>query len=158
MFVPMRSQSSGEASVVTISNHVCACFHTYHSIVPIPIPFPCKVQRQCFMSDRTSKALTEASLPGEPRTYDTTSKHSRVPLSTVYYRDYRRPFIEAKAKGQLYLTPSEEKALERYLKLITDLRNPVRINYLPSLAFSIACQRSTNKATKLPGKNWPQGL
>jgi hypothetical protein len=110
------------------------------------------------MSDRASTALTEASLPGEPRTYDATSKRSGVPLSTLYYRNHGRPSIEAKAKGQQYLTPSEEKALEKYLKLMADLGNPVRIKYLPSLAFSIARQRSTNKATKPPGKNWPRGF
>jgi hypothetical protein len=57
---------------------------------------------------------------------------------------------------QLYLfprDPSEEKALEKYLKLMADLGNPVRIKFLPALAFSIARQRSTNKATKPPGKN-----
>ncbi len=64
--------------------------------------------------------------------------------------------MKAKARGQLYLTPLEEKALEKYLKLVADLENPVRIKYLPALAFSIASQRSTNEATKPPGKNWPQ--
>ena len=77
------------------------------------------------MSDRASKALAEASLPGEPRTYDATSKRSGVPLTTLYYRDHGRPSMEEKAQGQQYLTPEEEKALEKYLKLIVDLRNLV---------------------------------
>jgi hypothetical protein len=35
----------------------------------------------------------------------------------------------------------------------------VRIKYLPSLAFSVARQRpTTDKATKLPGKNWAQAF
>jgi hypothetical protein len=51
------------------------------------------------MSDRASKALVEASLPGEPRTYDTRSKRSGVPLTTLYYYDYRRPSREEKAQG-----------------------------------------------------------
>jgi hypothetical protein len=71
------------------------------------------------MSDRASKALAEASLPGEPRTYDARSKRNGVPLTTLYYRDHGRRLREAKAEGQLYLTPSEEKALEKYLKLMT---------------------------------------
>lgn len=42
---------------------------------------------------------------------------------------------------------------------MTDLGNPVRIKCLPSLAFSIARQRSTtNTATKPLGKNWAQGF
>jgi hypothetical protein len=51
------------------------------------------------MSDRASKALAEASLPGEPRIYDARSNRSGVPLTTLYYRDHRRPSIEAKAEG-----------------------------------------------------------
>jgi hypothetical protein len=35
------------------------------------------------MSDHASKALAEASLPGEPRTYDARSKRSGVPLTTL---------------------------------------------------------------------------
>jgi len=51
------------------------------------------------MSDRASKALAEASLPGEPRTYDTILKHSGVPLTTLYHRHYRRRSKEEKAQG-----------------------------------------------------------
>jgi hypothetical protein len=65
------------------------------------------------MSERASKALAEASLPGEPRTYDATSKRTGVLLTTLYYRDYGRPSIEAKAQGQQYLTLLEEKAFEK---------------------------------------------
>ena len=90
------------------------------------------------MSDRASKALAEASLPGEPRIYDARSKRSVVPLTSLYYRNLGRRSKEDKAQGQQYLTPSEEKALERYLKLMADLGNPVRIKCLLSLAFSIA--------------------
>jgi hypothetical protein len=49
------------------------------------------------MSDRASKALAKASLLGEPRIYNTRLKRSRVPLITLYYRDYRRPSREEKA-------------------------------------------------------------
>ena len=90
------------------------------------------------MSDRASKALAEASLPGEPRTYDAISKRSGVPLTTLYHRYHRRRSKEEKAQGQQYLTPSEEKALEKYLKLMADLGNPMRIKCLLSFAFSIA--------------------
>jgi hypothetical protein len=72
------------------------------------------------MSDRASKALAEASLPGEPRTYDATSKRSGVPLTTLYHRHHKRRSKEEKAQGQQYLTPLEEKALEKYLKIMAD--------------------------------------
>jgi hypothetical protein len=112
------------------------------------------------MIDRASKALAKASLAGEPQTYDATSKCSGVPLTTLYYRDQGRRSKEEKDQLQQYLTPSEEEALEKYLKLMADLRNPVRIKFLCSLAFSIASRRSTttNEAIKPPGKNWPQGF
>jgi len=73
------------------------------------------------MSDRASKALVEASLPGEPRTYDAISKHSGVPPSTLHYRDHGRRSREEKAQGQQYLTSSEEKAFEKYMKQMADL-------------------------------------
>ncbi|KFZ25297.1 hypothetical protein V502_00221 [Pseudogymnoascus sp. VKM F-4520 (FW-2644)] len=111
------------------------------------------------MGDRASEALGEGFLPGEPRTYDAISKRKNVPLSTLNHRAHGRPSIEQKAQGQQYLTPSEEKALEKYLKLMSDLGNHVRIKFVPSLAFSIARQRSTtDKAIKPPNKNWPQGF
>src|SRR6187402_813601 len=105
------------------------------------------------MTDRACKALAEAFQPGEPRTYDVTSNRSGVPLSTLYHHDHGRSSREAKAQGQLYLSPPEKKALEKYLKLMADLGNPVRIKCLPPLAFSIPRQRSTNKAAKPPNKN-----
>jgi hypothetical protein len=40
------------------------------------------------MSDRASEALAEASLPGEPRTYDARSKRRGIPVTTLYYRDH----------------------------------------------------------------------
>ncbi|TVY62737.1 hypothetical protein LSUE1_G009366 [Lachnellula suecica] len=111
------------------------------------------------MSDRASKALAEDSLPGEPRTYDAISKRSEVPLTTLYHRHHGRRSREKKAQSQQYLTPPEEKALEKYSKLMADLGNPVRIKYLPFLAFCIARQRpTTKKAAKPPNKNWAQAF
>ena len=51
------------------------------------------------MSDRASKAVIEASLPGEPRIYDAISKRSRVPLTTFYHRNHRRRSKEEKAQA-----------------------------------------------------------
>jgi hypothetical protein len=38
------------------------------------------------------------------------------------------------------------------------LGSPVRIKFIPSLAFSLARRRSANKAIKPPNKNWPQAF
>jgi hypothetical protein len=87
------------------------------------------------------------------------SKSRNVPLTTLHHRARGRPSREAKAQSQQYLTPSEEKGLERYTKLMSDLGIHVRIKFLPSLTFNIARQRSTTeKSIKPPGKNWPQGF
>jgi hypothetical protein len=112
------------------------------------------------MSDRASRALAERSLLGESPSYSTISNHSNVPRSTLNHRDRGRPSRAEKDQRQQYLTPSEEDALENYLKLMADLGTPVRIKYLISLAFIIARRRSTtnNEAIKPPSKNWPQGF
>ena len=111
------------------------------------------------MSDRASEALAEGLLPGEPRTYRTISRHRYVPLSTLHHRAQGRRSKEQKAQSQQYLAPSEEKALERFLTLISDLGSPVRIKFVPSLAFIITRQRSTTSRTmKPPGKNWARGF
>jgi hypothetical protein len=43
---------------------------------------------------------------------------------------------------------------------MSDLRQPVRIKYIPSLAFTLARQRSTttNNPIKPPGKNWARAF
>jgi hypothetical protein len=106
------------------------------------------------MSDRASKALAEDSLLGEPCTYDAISKRSEVPLTTLYHRRHRRRLREKKAQSQQYFTSLKEKAFEKYIKQMADLRTLVQIKYLLSLVFCIACQYSTiKKATKPLNKN-----
>lgn len=62
-----------------------------------------------------------------------------------------------KAQRQQYLTKEEEKALVTFLLLMSNLRHPVRIKYIPSLAFSLARQRFTT-VDKPPGKNWARAF
>ena len=108
------------------------------------------------MSDRVSK---EAHVPAEPQTYYARSKRQGLPLSTLYHREHGRPSRKQKAEGQQYLTVPEEKALEAFLKLMSDFGYPVRIKFLPSFAFSIARQCSmSNKSIKPPTKNWAQAF
>jgi hypothetical protein len=61
--------------------------------------------------------------------------------------------------GLRYLTVEEEKALVAFLLLMSSLGQPVRVKYIPTLAFSIARRRSLiNKPNKPPGKNWAQAF
>jgi hypothetical protein len=86
------------------------------------------------------------------------AKDHGVPMTTVWHRHHGRASARDRASTQQYLNPSEEKALANFLLQWSANGNPVRIKFLPSLAFSIARQRSTNKAIKRPGRNWAQGF
>ncbi|KAF1938407.1 hypothetical protein EJ02DRAFT_354615, partial [Clathrospora elynae] len=64
-----------------------------------------------------------------------------------------------KAQLQQYLTPEEGKAIAKILLLMSSLGHPVRVKFIPLLAFSIARPRSTAiKSIKPPGKNWAQAF
>lgn len=88
------------------------------------------------------------------------AKRSLAPRCGIEITD--GPHEKAKGQNQQYLTPPEEKALVQYLLRMAALGAPVRVKYLPSLAFSIARRRpATNalkRATKPPCKNWPQAF
>ena len=91
------------------------------------------------MSDCASEALAEASLLGEPRTYDATSKRSGVPLTTLYHCDHRAVLERTEGSRPIVSHFIKGESPRKVLKLMADLGNPVRIKCLPSLAFSIAC-------------------
>ena len=80
-------------------------------------------------------------------------------MSTLYHRAKGRRSREEKAQSQQYLTPDEEKAVVRFLLLMSSLDKPVRIKFIPSLAFSVARRRcAANRPGKPPGKNWPRAF
>jgi hypothetical protein len=41
---------------------------------------------------------------------------------------------------------------------MSDLGKPVRIKFIPSLAFRVACRRLTGRPSKPPGKNWARAF
>jgi hypothetical protein len=81
-------------------------------------------------------------------------EYGNVPVPTLIHCRLRRCSRAEQAQRQQYLTKEEEKALVRFLLLMSSLRQPVRVKYLCLLAFSIARQRSTNELVKRLGKNW----
>ena len=106
--------------------------------------------------DRASQVLAQDIPPDVSRTWAARLERGDVPLTTLYYRSRGRPSMKEKARGQQYLTPGEEKALITFLLLMSDFGQPIRVKYIPSLAFSIACQRSsiiTDDPIKPPNKN-----
>ena len=109
--------------------------------------------------DRASQVLAQGIPHGVRNTYRALAEHSDVARSTLHYRALGRRSKEQKAQNQQYLTPWEEKAVVKYLLHMSDLARPVRIKYIPSLAFSIARQRSmTDKPPTPPGKNWARAF
>jgi hypothetical protein len=109
--------------------------------------------------DPASKVLAKARSSDTSRTWVALSEWGDVPLHTLYYRARGRPSREEKAQRQQYLTADEEKALVTFLLQMSSLGQPVRIKYIPSLAFSVARRRSTpNKPIKPPGKNWARAF
>ena len=108
--------------------------------------------------DRASQVLAQGLPPDIPRTYAALAERGDVPLSTLHHRDQGRRSREELAQSQQYLTPEEEKAIVRFLLLMSNLGHPVRIKFIRSLAFSVARRRSTDNPIKPPGKNWPQAF
>jgi hypothetical protein len=91
--------------------------------------------------DAASKALADAP-PSDGRTWAARADSSGVALTTLYNRYHGRPSKEEIAQLQQYLTVEEEKALVAFLLLMSSLGQPVRVKYIPTLAFSIARPRS----------------
>ncbi|KAB2106160.1 hypothetical protein AG0111_0g6188 [Alternaria gaisen] len=108
--------------------------------------------------DAASKALAETP-PNDDRTWAARADSSGIAITTLYNRWRGRPSIQKKAEGQQYLTVEEEKALVAFLLLMSSFGQPVRIKYIPTLAFSIARRRSpASRPNKPPGKNWAQAF
>jgi len=106
--------------------------------------------------DPASQALAQDLPPGVRRSCSALAKHhGNVSRTTVYYRKKGRRSKQAKAQAQQYLSPSEEKALVDFLVRMGACGSPVRIKYIPSLAFCIARRRLTKRALAPPKKNWP---
>jgi hypothetical protein len=100
--------------------------------------------------DRVSQALAQGTPPGVRSTYRVLAEHSGVARPTLQSRARGRRSKEQKAQSQHYLTQCEEKALVKFLLHMSNLARPVRIKYVPSLAFSIVRQRSmTEKPSKV---------
>lgn len=81
-----------------------------------------------------------------------------MPISTLCHRKHGRRSKEALAQSRQYLTPEEEKALVKFVLLMSSLGHPVRIKFMRSLAFRIALRRSANRPLKPPGPNWPRAF
>lgn len=82
-----------------------------------------------------------------------------IARSTLQHRASGRQSRKAKDDGQLYLYPWEEKALANFLAHQDALGRSIRVGYIRSIAFGIACQREPGKRpSNPPYKGWPQAF
>jgi len=96
--------------------------------------------------DKASQVLAQGVPPGvPPRSYRALADHGNVPHSTLHHRARGRPSMEEKAEGQQYLKPYEEEVIVKYLLQMSELGYPIRINFIPLLAYSVTRHRPTTK-------------
>jgi hypothetical protein len=63
--------------------------------------------------------------------------------------------MKAKAQSQQYLTPWEEEALAKFLVQMAKLGFPVRVKFIPSLAYRLTLHRPASaRPSKPPHPNW----
>ena len=109
--------------------------------------------------DRASQVLAQGVPVGMPKSYRALADRGGVPHSTLHHRAQGRRSLEQKAESQQYLTPWEERALLKFLFQMADFGQPVRIKFVPSLAFSVTHQRPlTDRPLKPPGRNWAKAF
>jgi hypothetical protein len=110
--------------------------------------------------DRASQVLAQGVPPSVPKSYRALADHhGNISYSTLYHRARGRPSNEEKAQGQQYLKPYEEEVIVKYLLQMADLGYPIRMKFIPSLAYSITLHRpTTERPPKAPGRNWAKAL
>jgi hypothetical protein len=110
--------------------------------------------------DRASQVLAQGVPPSVPKSYRALADHhGNISYSILYHRDRGRPSREEKARGQQYLKPYEEEVIVKYLLQMADLGYPIRMKFIPSLAYSVTRHRpTTERPPKAPGRNWAKAL
>ena len=109
--------------------------------------------------DKASQALANDDPSDAPISFRVRAGRSNVPRTTLQHRARGRPSKQTKAQKQRYLTPDEEKAVLEFILQMSALGRPIRIKYIPSIAFSATRHRSVStRPTRPSGKNWARAL
>ena len=61
--------------------------------------------------------------------------------------------MKDKAQGQQYLKPYEEEVVVKYLLQMSDLGQPIRIKFIPFIAFRVTCHRPTTDRPLKPDRH-----
>jgi hypothetical protein len=124
------------ASPLQRANAVCAVWRY------VTVSTAASTLRLRDLMDKASQVLAQGLPPAVPASYRALADHGEVPRSTLHARAQGRRSMEEKAESQQYLSPWEEDALVKFLLQMSDLGQPVRIKFIPFLAFCVARQRS----------------
>ena len=109
--------------------------------------------------DRASQVLAQGVPPSVPNTYRALADHGNVPRSALHHRARERRSIEEKAQSQQYLTSWEEDVVVKFLLQMSNLGQPIRMKFIPSIAFSVTRKRpKANEPLKPPRRNWAKAL
>jgi hypothetical protein len=109
--------------------------------------------------DRASQVLAQGVPPGVPNSSRALANHGNVPRSTLHHRARGRCSIEQKAQSQQYLTLWEEDVVVTFLLQMSDLGQPTRMKFIPSIAFSVTRKRPmADRPLKPLGRNWAKAL
>jgi hypothetical protein len=100
------------------------------------------VFRSVILMDKASRVLAQGLPPAVPTSYRALADHGEVSRSTLHARAQGRRSMKEKAQSQQYLSLWEEDALVKFLLQMSDRGQPVRIKFIPLLAFCVARQRS----------------
>ena len=112
------------------------------------------LSRRQAIIDKASQVLVQGVSLGVLSLYRALADHSNVHRSILYYRAYGRRSIEEKAQSQQYLTLWGKDVVVKFMLQMSDLRQPIRINFILLIAFSITCQRpKANRPLKPLEKN-----
>jgi hypothetical protein len=133
---------------------------TTPTVVPTPASVGiCTLYSHVPAMDKASQALAQGLPTGVPESYRAFADHSGVPCSTLYHRARGRQLIQAKAQSQQYLAPFEEKAVVQFILQMAELGTPMRIKYIPSIAFTATRHRpEADRLAKPPNKNWAKAF
>jgi hypothetical protein len=91
--------------------------------------------------DKASRTLAEGVPPGIPFSFRALADHSDVSYTILHRRSHSGRSLEQKGQDQQYLTPWEEEALVKFILQIANFGYPIRIKFIPSLAYRLTLQR-----------------
>ena len=91
--------------------------------------------------------------PDVRRTYCALEEQSEVALTRSINAQNGRRLKEEENQSQQYLTPSEEKAVVKFLLHMSNIGQPARIKYMFSLVFGVARYEALiDRPMKRPGR------